>query len=1043
MLALLKNKRVILISLLLIAIASSFWSSSRYPVLQSKAEMTGQISLEDTLTHETIVDPSKDAGTVEKIIYTTINWSWGNKEGMGFAILLATCFLALFNYLPAYRTRNRFLNSLYGMASGTPLGVCVNCVAPISKAMYEGGRSLQTAIALMFSSPSLNIIVLTMLFTFFPPYIAFTKLAFTFLLILGIVPFLSKEDRRDIDEMEGQTCGIAPPPVWDVKEHWGKALIAAVTDLLKSFQYIVIRTVPLMLVAGFLGAVLTHMWDPNTLIGEAPSLLTVIGVSIFGTFLPMPIAFDVMTAQALLAANVPIVIVSTLLFTLGLFSIYSFFIVWKSFSPKLACKLYVIVCVLGVICGYATQFYSDYKSQTRSEKYQELVLNAPDIETLPTTLTSLNSAVTLNGTLETTPLKSKRILDDKALKIDRIIHAERNTGDKPFTMVRADELGIDSYNKLNARNFIEPFLLGRSVASGDFNRDGWVDIATGSPDGFELYQNIDGKRFVKIELNIPEIKGKEGVSVAMVDMNNDDWLDFYVTTFAEGNYLILNPNGKKEAKNVIHLSNKKSLLTNVLSFADINHDGWLDVAHGNWNGGELVKLPGQYARNELFLNEAGQSFAPTLLPASVYESPGNTLSILFSDLNNDSHMDLLASNDYEVPDAFYLGGENGEFQIIGKRSGMIPRSPKLNMSMETADINNDLRPDIYMTGGTYNLTQNSKTAAVIYHDSDYCSNLTDEHTKKKCEEMWLLSKVVLVSEFKECDDMADIYNEEQIKNCMVTQMLHTIKWGDKPCKDIPSSYRTYKQACTAIEASPNQWTIDIDKFVPQEELGNILLISDGEYGFIDMTEEFNVGDGAWSWSGKAADLDNDEWQDIYVANGSVYSAFMGTTTHSPNIFFHNKQGQTFTRMEEEFGLDNWEHSSAFTYVDMDRDGDLDIISNTSFGYGYVYRNNNTTGNSISFELKDEMGNSQCVGCKIFVFYGEDKQKKQMREIKSGGAFMSYDAATAHFGLGDDEEIKQLGIVWSDGKKFTLPHTMPAGSHYVITRPKSAEVTTAN
>ena len=166
------NRRIILVTLLILAIAIGFWTSSRYPALQGKADMTGVVSLIDPLVHDPIWIVDKSEPFLTQVAATTVNWIWTNKKGMTFAVFIAAAFLALLGYLPKYKTKNRFLNSLYGMATGTPLGVCVNCVAPIAKAMYEGGRSVQTSIAVMFSSPTLNIIVLTMLFTLLPPYLA-------------------------------------------------------------------------------------------------------------------------------------------------------------------------------------------------------------------------------------------------------------------------------------------------------------------------------------------------------------------------------------------------------------------------------------------------------------------------------------------------------------------------------------------------------------------------------------------------------------------------------------------------------------------------------------------------------------------------------------------------------------------------------------------------------------------------------------------------------------------------------------------------------
>ena len=56
-----------------------------------------------------------------------------------------------------------------------PLGVCVNCAAPIAKGLYAGGARAETTLAAMIASPTLNIVVLTMLFGLFPFYMALTK----------------------------------------------------------------------------------------------------------------------------------------------------------------------------------------------------------------------------------------------------------------------------------------------------------------------------------------------------------------------------------------------------------------------------------------------------------------------------------------------------------------------------------------------------------------------------------------------------------------------------------------------------------------------------------------------------------------------------------------------------------------------------------------------------------------------------------------------------------------------------------------------------
>jgi hypothetical protein len=45
----------------------------------------------------------------------------------------------------------------------------------------------------------------------------------------------------------------------------------------------------------------------------------------------------------------------TLLFTLGVFSIYPFFIVWRTISPRVAVVVTVVLVVMGIAGGYIAE----------------------------------------------------------------------------------------------------------------------------------------------------------------------------------------------------------------------------------------------------------------------------------------------------------------------------------------------------------------------------------------------------------------------------------------------------------------------------------------------------------------------------------------------------------------------------------------------------------------------------------------------------------------------------------------------------------------
>jgi hypothetical protein len=88
------------------------------------------------------------------------------------------------------------------------------------------------------------------------------------------------------------------------------------------------------------------------------SALSIVAVSAVGIFLPLPIALDIVLAGALLATGVPMIYVATLLFTLGIYSVYSFSIVWTTISPRVATVLTIVLMGLGIAAGViADQFY--------------------------------------------------------------------------------------------------------------------------------------------------------------------------------------------------------------------------------------------------------------------------------------------------------------------------------------------------------------------------------------------------------------------------------------------------------------------------------------------------------------------------------------------------------------------------------------------------------------------------------------------------------------------------------------------------------------
>ena len=358
----------------MIGVASSFWLVSRYPALDIKAALSGSEAFEDPLTHEAHFHAPRKADLVTRVAYTALNWYETNWRGMAFGLVLAAGFYTLLKTIPRQPSDRRSRNSFMGMFVGTPLGVCVNCVAPIAKGMYEAGSKMETALAVMFSSPTLNIIVLTMLFSIFPFYMAVMKLVATFILILIIVPLISEKTRTT---PENQVCEIDPSTTGDLNpESWAMAFKSAGRDYWKGFCYIFTRTVPLMLLAGVFGALASHLWSFDKLIGAPVNLASLSLLSFMGTLMPLPIAFDLMLAQVMMMSGLSPAFVTTLVFTFGTFSIYSAMIIARTFSFFLAVKLFAIVFAIGIGLGYAANSFVEYRHvKWLAHRYHESLNN--------------------------------------------------------------------------------------------------------------------------------------------------------------------------------------------------------------------------------------------------------------------------------------------------------------------------------------------------------------------------------------------------------------------------------------------------------------------------------------------------------------------------------------------------------------------------------------------------------------------------------------------------------------------------------------------
>ena len=1013
------EKRFFLALLLVAIIAAQFWTSSRYPALNEKAMMSGAIQLEDPLSFEAYFEIRPEYPAWRKISLTTLNWVKTNQQGMIFGVLFGSAFLTLLGYMKRRSFKGRFTNSLAGMGLGAPLGVCVNCAAPIAKALYSGGARVESVLSAMIASPTLNIVVLTMLFSIMPAYMAVTKIALSFFVILVAVPVICRylpERQLQLTKGDRQASSIPVPTLpYSEVETIRHATGYFVRDFLRNLWYVASRTVPLMFAAGFLGAVIATLLPPS-LLSETPfGVIALVIVSVIGTLLPVPIGFDVVVSGALLGSGLDKGFVMALLFTLGIFSVYSYFIVAGAISARAATLIGSVVVIIGILGGAGVHYYHAYKTRQALE-----ILTGFELS--------------LIGSAKAAGTDKQTFTDDAGheISLSRRTFAQRSpAASTPFTRLEAWKIGIDQPIEFSMSDMWPPFWEGRSLSAGDFDRDGDQDLVIASTiSGLYFYLNDGNGRFSKTAFPIGALEQMPIFNAILVDIDNDGWLDLFLTTYQRGNYVLKNTAGKFDAANLEPVANRdNAILTLAASFGDIDRDGDLDVALGNWAAGWYRRIPGEEARNRIVINEAGAISGEN--HTDLVGIPGETLTILLSDINGDGALDLLVGNDFEQPDIFYIGDGKGGFQAIRRQDNKIPLTTTTTMSIKTADLHNDGTPEIYLAQIAGRSSGVSKTLK-MRPLSLYCSEIERDQDRAICEKnmqikTWYKSGNNFDPTFaSKCEELVGVYRDE-CKGMLVKDLA--IQNNDPSlCALIPANQLKPRQFCE-IHFQPIRPpnAEELAESIHQIKRRNVLLSPKGDGSYEEVAEAQGLEVGGWSWDVKIADFNNDGWQDVYIVNGT----WVPNEVSPSNLYFHNNGDGSFSEQSGPMGLEDYLITAAAAAADFDNDGDLDIITMPVNGPVKAFINNSKSGNAIGFDFQDMVGNRFGIGNRVEISFNNGNS--QTRELQSGGGFMSFDAPVAHFGLGEAKSIDAATIHWANGGVTTIDGPLSSGAVYRIER----------
>lgn len=967
-------KKYFLLIILLVVSAAIFWGGSRYPELNAKAVSSSNFSASNLINFEQKFEVSKNDPFYKRVVYNGLNWINTNKKGMSFGILFASIILALLELSNFGNPKTTFGSLLLGTTIGAPLGVCVNCASPIGFSLYKSGRNLLTSISTIISSPTLNVIVLSMSFTLFPLYLATTRLLLVVLLIFICLPLLVR-NKTVLNDIDNQ-CEFIQKTELSLFEESKKSLIL----LINKFWFVIKKTIPLMFLAGFLGSFLMEVLPISFFIDGKWSFFKVVGLSGISVLLPAPMALDIFLGNAFLLSGASGALVLPFVFSLGSYSIYAFFIVSKMTDIKVGLKLFGAVLFLSILGSVGTFYFENSKKELLRKSVGQTI----------ETVENYSSDMSLKEVEFPIPMNIKPESIGTNYMLNSFKYNQKSLALGQFEKVLASKYGVNVERHFTFKHFLPPFYFGVGLSSADINKDGYIDIVFGEGRFLYFIQNSGNLKFSTKKMDLGT--GHEILNTAIVDINNDNQLDIIVSSYDKGVFYLLNENGKFNISKLIKLPNLDEVyFTNTLAFSDIDNDGDLDIYLGNFSKGTLTQLPGNTSLDSILINEF-----PKFVLKPLKGFAGEVHTALFYDFNQDGYEDLFVGNDFDILDRILLNNGKGDF--IPPARNILPYSTTTTMSITIADINNDAKDEIYLGQASSSI---SPLFPKIVSEDNYClENDSDCLLNIKAKKILNLRNPL---EFKQCEQFIDL----NVKNeCTNMAMLFQALKKDRTvldCEVFNPDQTFFKDYCSRSLNVSNSIGDNLKEkgyLKERNHQKNILFEYENE-NYIDKADTFKIEYGGWGWNSQFFDFDNDSFLDLYIANGFWYNS-----SFPNNIFYHNQRGEKFIERTDDFGLSEFQATGSYLAEDFDNDGDIDIFYYPVNSVPKFFINNVNDKNSISFEITSIDPNKNIIGAEVIISYEGKTQKRMI--LKSGG-FKTIKSKRIIFGLGEAKSIDKLLI----------------------------------
>ena len=276
------------------------------------------------------------------------------------------------------------------------------------------------------------------------------------------------------------------------------------------------------------------------------------------------------------------------------------------------------------------------------------------------------------------------------------------------------------------------------------------------------------------------------------------------------------------------------------------------------------------------------------------------------------------------------------------------------------------------------------------------------------------------------DGDQDIY----VANDMEANFLYENDGGGKFTENglfagVAMSADGLAQAGMGVDTADYDNDGDIDLFVTNYQLENNALYRNE--GTVFSEESFSTGIGEFSlnylgFGSLFVDYDNDGWTDIFVVNGhvhdniEVYDELVTYAQHAQ--LFRNIKGQFIEReVKSEDAFEQKFVGRGALYADYDADGDIDLAVTSSGRKFALFQNNGgNTNNWLKVKLRGSTSNRDAVGALVELW---TNNRRQIKQVKAGSGYQSSNPKILHFGLGTNEIVDSLKVIWPIGSSEVI------------------------